>query len=531
MKLAKTSLHAMAGLCFPWAALTAAILPRDACSSLSAPDIAGLTVEGFRAERFLNVTVPSTPPLLPVTVSGLDICSVEVNITHGTDANDHVRVLVWLPLTGWNKRFLGTGGSGFAPGLFELALAPVVAQGFAAASTDAGVGVNPYTPAAWALKDDSTVNEALLENFASRSVHDMTVIGKALTAQFYGTTDYFSYWNGCSTGGRQGVQSAQTHPDDFDGVLAGAPAINWAAYTLAGHWPQSVMLEEGYVSVCELDAFTAAAVAACDHLDGLTDGIITDPALCDFDPFEVVGRAIPCDPATEAGEFTATAARVVSRIWQGPAWWYGVEKGAPLSYLANSLVLDNGTRVGVPFFVDDAWIKYFLTRDPSFDTAAGVDTSTLRQLFHQSLTQYDSIIGASDPYLARFAAGGNKLLLWHGLADQLIFPRGTVRYVEEVARANGTQNVGDFLRLFLAPGVDHCGGGTTPGPVPLDALDALIRWVERGVAPDTLPASSLASSTSNGTTQRPLCAYPARQVYRGTNATDIANGDFECVLP
>jgi hypothetical protein len=464
----------------------------SSCSIIRLPAISGASIISVESVERRNYTVPATPPLLLKDVSNLDVCEVRVTLSH-TGADDKVVVLVWLPLNNWNGRFTAVGGSGWAAGLGSLSLAPVASQGFAVASTDAGLSGDPSSPAAWALGKNSEVNNELLKNFASRSIHDLAIVGKSVTASYYGKHASYSYWNGCSTGGRQGLVAAQEYPEDFDGILAGAPAIYWPTYVIAEQWPQVVMKEANvYPSQCELQAFTKAAIEACDTLDGVSDNVISRLDACKFDPFSIVGSTVQCEGKQTT--LTRAMASVVQKIWEGPKTdsgvplWYGLTFGAPLDYLANTTVV-NGTRTGLPFFINDGWIRYFVKANPSFDMSS-IGYSELIQLFSESSTKYDHIIGSANPDLSGLQKSGGKLLVWHGDADQLIFPQGTIRYRQQVEKSIGGGSKADrFFRLFLAPGVDHCGLGSTEGAVPSDPFGSLISWVEQGEAPEYLLAA------------------------------------------
>lgn len=500
----------------------------QSCTAIKAPNVPGAKIISVDGREKRNFTISASPPLLPKGVSNLSICEVNITLTH-PGANDSVLVQVWLPLSSWNGRFVAVGGSGWAAGLGALTLAPVVAQGFAAASTDAGLSGDPYSPSSWALKENGEINWELLTNFASRSVHDMAVVAKEVTAKYYGAAAKYSYWNGCSTGGRQGLMAAQKYPKDFDGILAGAPAISWSEYVVAEHWPQVVMKEEGiFPSQCELNGVVQAAVAACDELDGVKDNVITDLASCGFDPFTTVGVKIQCEKEVT---ITHPVASVVRKIWDGPKTaagarlWYGLTAGAPLDSLANTTVV-NGTRMGNPFFVSDAWIRYFLKADPKFDVST-IDSAGLKELFFESASKYSNLIDSTNPDLSGLRQSGGKLLVWHGEADQLIFPQGTTRYRHLVEKVMGDKwRVDEFFRLFLAPGVDHCGLGTTPGAVPSDPFRALMSWVENGTAPDTLSAATLPTAKVHFT--RKICLYPSVSKYRGTGDPN-ASESYDCV--
>lgn len=505
--------------------------PPFSCTHLQALTIPGAEVISIDGTERRNYTVPAVPGLLPNPIYGLDICEVNVVLSH-TGAQDKVLVTVWLPLENWNGRFQATGGSAYAAGDFGAALGPAVQLGYSSASTDAGAGdsLNPLSPAGWALRPDGTVDWNALSNFAYRSVYDVGTVGKEVTEQFYGIKPRYSYWNGCSTGGRQAMVAAQRYPDLFDGILAGAPAINWATYVVAEQWPQVVMTEEGiFPSPCELKFFTDAAISQCDELDGIKDGVITNPDICHFDPYRLVGAKVTCDGKHIT--ISEATAKVVVKILEGPfdstglSYWYGLNVGAPLDTLANTTEV-NGRRVGFPLFVSDDWIRYWLAQDPNYNTS-NIDYATLGDLFVRSKAEYDDVIGTNNPDLSGFENTGGKLIVWQGLADQIIFPKGTINYRNRVERLmGGSAKVDEFFRLFLAPGVDHCAGGTTVGAVPSDVLQALVTWVEDKKAPNTL-AAVVTNSTTGTKMGRILCPYPQIAYYMGGDKNSAKS--FRCI--
>jgi hypothetical protein len=482
--------------------------PAAGCTNVAAPTVPGATVTSITA-----TDVPAGDDHIPgggVIPAVPAHCDVVLYLAH-PGAADHVWVDVWLPDSGWNGRFEGTGGGGYVAGAGDYSLAPAIESGYAAVSTDAGVGFNSLSPASWALTPTGAVNIPLLTNFAYRSVHDMTVAGKQIVSAVYGKPAAYSYWNGCSTGGRQGLMEAQRYPSDYNGIVAAAPAINWTQLTAAQLWPQVVMNEaHDHPSSCEFNAFAQAAIAACDQGDAVNGGMIDQPQRCGFDPRSLIGTTVVCDGTTLT--ITATDADVVDKIWQGPApLWYGLTKGAPFDLLAGAQ----------PFEIAQTWIQYFLKQDPNFDTST-ITYGQFVQLFQQSQAEYERIIGTDDPNLVPFERAGGKMITWHGLADPLIFPQGSVNYYQRVqAVSGGARNVDSFYRLFLAPGVGHCGQSGN-GPVPTDALGAVVDWVENGAAPDTLP-----SATTDGTVTRGLCAFPKLARYNGTGNPDSA-ANYHC---
>ncbi|MBB6551749.1 tannase/feruloyl esterase family alpha/beta hydrolase [Nonomuraea rubra] len=519
-----------AAICLPTSAAVAAVAAPFSCSpSISVKAPAGTTVESVTAQHREagTVHVPPVPPLPGVDVPGVPAhCAVTVTLTH-PGVGDHAKVQVWLPETGWTGRFQAAGGSAFAAGDYGAALAGAIKTGYAAATTDAGLST--YIDTTWALTSDGQVNKDLLKNFADRSQHEMTLVAKQVIATVYGKPASYSYWNGCSTGGRQGYMEAQRHPGDYDGILATAPAINWDEFEVATLWPQVVMNQEHtYPAPCELAAFNQAAIKACDPLDGVRDGVIAEPARCTYDPRKLIGTTLECDGKQET--ITAADATVIRKIWDGPRTpsgkklWAGLPIGAGFD-LAGTQPGPDGTRIGAPFPVPAAWVTTWLKRQPSFDLTT-ITYADFAQLFAQSQAEYDQIIGTDDPDLSAFRKAGGKLLSWHGQSDQLIPTQGTVDYRERVARAmGGSHRVDDFYRLFLAPGVDHCGNATSTGPVPTDALAALTAWVEQGKAPRTLSAAI--TDSSGKTVTRELCLYPSVSRYTGSGDPADA-GSYSC---
>jgi feruloyl esterase len=465
-----------------------------------------------------------------VPAATFDFCNLSVIITHPGD-DDIVYVSIWLPLDSWNGRYQSTGGGGLQAGYFDPVLGPAVALGYSAGSTDGGLTlnktINPQT-GIWGLKADGSRNLGLLENFSYRAIHDMTAIGKAATRAFYGMPSKYSYYTGCSTGGRQGYFEAQLFPEDFDGILANAPAVNGPNITPALFWPVVVMANTVVPPQCIFTAYLSAIIATCDSLDGAVDGIISDPDNCKFDPTTLIGSKVNC--SGQDVTISAADASVVTKMLQGPRTttgeqlWSGLPPGAPFSGQANTTLI-NGTLTPVPFVSAESAIRYIVMQDPNYDTMhmsyAAFDEAT-------SLSVTSSVVGLDtdrQPDLTKFKKRGGKLLTWHGLADQLLTPASTLLYRERLEQAmGGTAAVNEFYRLFFAPGVYHCSGG--PGPIPVDALGALVKWVESGVAPDILPATSTSKTTP--VINRNLCHYPQTLKYTGSGDVHVASS-FTCV--
>ncbi|WP_394427893.1 tannase/feruloyl esterase family alpha/beta hydrolase [Streptomyces sp. SGAir0957] len=489
---------------------------------------AGTRVESVTADRQAGGTIKGTGLLGGEATDVPAFCQVTVVLTHPGEG-DHAAVRTWLPEQKWNGRFQAIGGSAFSAGDNGVGLGNAVKDGYAVTTTDAGVG--DVLDTSWVLDSTGKVNRTALKNFASRSQHEAAAVGKAAVSGVYGERAAYSYFTGCSTGGRQGYMEAQAYPDDYDGILADAPAINWDEYVVATLWPQVVLNnEKTYPTDCELKAFTDAAVKACDKLDGVRDGLVNDASRCDFDPRRLIGTKVEC----EGRELTITAAdaAVVHKIWDGPRTpsgrklWTGVPVGADLKGLAHSEPAEpGGPAVGRPFQVPALWAQLFVKKDPAFDLSK-LTYSDFTQLFRQSQAEYDQVIGADDPDLSDFRRSGGKLLTWQGDTDEYIPAQGTVRYHQQVEkRLGGAARVDDFYRLFLAPNTSHCGLNGQDGSA--DGLAALTDWVEHGKAPATLPATLI--NTDGQKVERDLCAYPRVSHYKGG---DPALADsFRCAAP
>jgi hypothetical protein len=492
---------------------------------VSAPQ--GARIQSVQAVAQPGGTVSFPASQVDAAITYTDVpayCQVTVTLTH-PGANDHVTVQVDLPERGWTGRLQAIGGSAYTAGDFGAPMVGAVHDGYVAVTTDAGVPLT-YVDTSWGLTAPGKVNTPLLTDFATRSVHEEAVLGKSVTQTFYHRMASYSYWNGCSTGGRQGYAEAQDYPADFNGILADSPAIDWTQFEVATLWPQTVMYSlHDFPTNCEFAAFQHAAIAACDGNDGAVNGVIDDPDACGYDPRSLIGATIPCDGTNVT--VTATDAEVVREIWNGPTdaagdrLWPGLPKGADFSLLAGTTVDANGNPSAPGFAVPVGWVRTFLAKQPGFDTAT-ITKSQFVNLFYQSVREYDGIIGTSDPDLSGFRATGGKLLTVIGNEDQAIPPDGSLGYRHEVDALFGDANrVNDFYRLFLDPGVGHC-GAEPAGPVPTDPLGALVNWVEHGKAPATLPAA-LTDSSGQLTATRNLCAYPMVSRFTGGDPTSAAS--------
>ncbi|KAL1304355.1 hypothetical protein AAFC00_000752 [Neodothiora populina] len=479
-------------------------------------DVTAETVTGYSLATYVDGSVKDG------NVDDLAFCNVTITYEH-PDKNDKICVSVWLPTPDkWNGRFQGTGGGGWVMGLGPEVLAPAVDAGYAAANTDGGHNMDEFVTS-WARDSAGDLDMYALEVFASIGLDDMAKFGKQVTASYYGEPAKYSYWAGCSTGGRQGLMNAQRYPTNYDGILAMAPAINWQKFIPSESWPQIVMNEVGYwPPTCEFAAINDFLMDACDELDGVKDGIIGNPYQCDYDVSTAVGEHFMCN----GSDWTIDnrTVEIVKMVWDGPrdqatgeSLWYGLSMGASLNMLATTVCSINNTDcAGSSFATSQAWIQYYLEENSDFDVN-NMGYAGFASAFASSVSNYTDIIGTDNPDLSDFKANGGKMISWHGLADQLIFTNGTFDYYNKVSAQDS--GVDDFYRLFTSPGVEHCGDGI--GAMPDDILADLVNWVENGIAPETL-----AGTFQEGSATRPLCQYPKMQVYLGGDA-DLASS-FGC---
>ena len=434
-------------------------------------------------------------------------CRVQAVLAPSSDS--HIEIEVWLPADNWNGKFQAVGNGGWAGIISYPALATALQEGYATASTDTGhKGGN----ALFAIGHP----EKLID-FAYRAVHEMTVQSKSIVASYYGRSPRLSYWNGCSTGGRQGLMSAQKYPEDFDAVLAGAPA-NYQTHLHA--WDLSVAVPAlkdpaSAIPAAKLALISRAAVNACDAKDGVKDGLITDPRACAFDVATLACKAGDADDClTEAQVAQAKRAYAAAKTTTGDVVFPGKDPGSETGWTA--FVGNNPQAPGVSV--------------GSFQVAYG-DANWDARTFNldRDLKVVDDKVGAPvnaiNPDLRAFKARGGKLLLYHGWNDTAISAGNTINYYSSVLTKMG-KNQDDWIRLFMAPGMQHCGNG--PGPNQVNWFAALERWRESSAAPDRIDAAHVTNNRVDMT--RPLCPYPQVAQYRGVGSTNDA-ANFVCKQP
>ncbi|MDX3905449.1 MAG: tannase/feruloyl esterase family alpha/beta hydrolase [Pigmentiphaga sp.] len=456
-----------------------------------------------------------------------EYCLVKVRV------DPAIHIWVAMPSDGtWNGRFRSEGGGGYA-GTVNVAM-DSVRQGFVGVQTDTGHPAS--VGGAFGMLSPGVPNTQLQEDFAHRSEHLMAVVGKQLVKAYYGQDPVRSYWYGCSTGGRQGLMMAQRYPDDYDAILAGAPAIHWDRFQAYQIWPQVVMQNDlgAPIPMAKLDLATSRAVQMCDADDGVTDGVIDDPRRCGYDP--ALDNAITHAACTAESCLTPLEAVAIKKIWdgarniEGELLWPGLERGTQLGSLAGA----------TPFSIAVQQPRFWVYLDPDWDWKT-LTYANYGQFFTDTVNTVGPVIATDNPDLTAFKNRGGKLIMYHGWSDPLIMPQGTIRYYENVRKTMGTA-ADDFAVLYMAPGMGHCRGGAGPnhfgqsssGVVPKDATHdafrALMDWSEKGQRPTSLIATKFVDDTpAQGVARtRPLCPYPQVARYTGTGSTDDA-ANFACV--
>jgi feruloyl esterase len=422
-------------------------------------------------------------------------------------ADSDIRFELWMPTTGWNGKFMGTGNGGAAGFIFYWNMAEPLARGYAVANTDTG-HQGTIDDRSFAMGHPEKYND-----FAWRSVHEMTVTSKAMVSAHYGTQAQRAYWNGCSTGGRQALKEVQRFPDDYDGVIAGAPAADVTGQVSFSILVQRLLTDPSApLPAAKLPLLKEAALAVCDASDGVTDRVIVEPGRCAFD-----AAAVQCKTTTETSAcLTAEEVSAARRLYGGVVNSRTGERVYPGASVAG----EPGTaQFASNFSIGTSHMRYAVLENPAWDPFSfdfDSDIDKIRAADGGRST-------AMEPDISAFVARGGKLLLYHGTTDGLVPYQNTVDYYRDVEEKLGAGVARDHARLFLVPGMDHCRGGD--GAQDVDYIGALEQWVERGTAPDRLLARR-----PTGATQftRPVCPYPTVPLYRGDgDQSDAAN--WQCV--
>ena len=481
--------------------LAAAQQPASACESLRSMSLRNATITTAQS-------IAAGPQQGARGQSGTILpshCRLAVTLTPSSDS--HIEMELWMPSENWNGKFLAIGNGGYAGNVSTGDMAVALRKGYATASSDTG---HKGGSAVFAVGHPEKVVD-----FGYRAMHEMAVQSKMLISAFYKRGPQFSYFEGCSTGGRQGMMAAQRYPEDFDAIIAGAPVYNMVHLSTSQMAIFVPMLKDpsSILPGPKIKLLADAVVNACDSNDGVKDGIVSDPQMCKFDPATLVcksGDAGDCLIPSQAENVKRAAFEPVK-----------TSKGE-LVYPARSRGFEAGLRMATPgspiqpMYSD--MNRYIGHQDANWDQMTfDLDADLALAL------KNGSVIEANDPDLSKFKARGGKLLLWHGWSDPGPAPENTINYHDAVVKKLGGGRQDDWMRLFLLPGVNHCGGGV--GPDQADFLGALEQWRESGVAPNAIVASRRVGQPEMS---RPLCMYPQVAKYiPGVGNTNEAKS-FAC---
>ena len=458
------------------------------------------------------------PPFCRVAVIGQPSADSDINIE------------VWMPITGWNGKFQGQGNGGFAGYIDNPAMAVSVGRGYATASTDTGHSASD-PGGSWALGHPQKVAD-----YGYRAIHQMTDVAKTLVTAFYGTKPRYSYFGSCSNGGRQALMEAHRFPQDYDGILAGAPANFWTHLLTGALWNAQATTNDpaSYIPSAKLPAIAAAVNEACDAQDGVKDGILNDPRQCRFDP-----AVLLCKNGDSDQCLTGPQAVALKKVYEGahdaagqiyPGFLPGGELGEQgwsswiTGHAPGQAALFGFTN---GFFADMVYDK----ADWNYKTA------DLSEAVRAADTTQAGNLNSVDPNLEPFRSHRGKLILYHGWNDPAISALNSINYYQSVVKQMGRETSESFLRLYMVPGMQHCVGG--PGAtsfgqnVASQTYDpehniraALEQWVEKGVAPSTIIATKYSAGDAVNMT-RPLCPYPQSAKYKGSGDPNIAE-NFLC---
>jgi len=503
----------------------------EALAKLNLPNVIITTARAEAAGQFGGPRHPFTgADLTPFYKTLPAFCRVVAKAHPSSDSD--ITIEVWMPLDNWNGKLQGLANGGFAGAINYLELGASLQHGYVATGTDTGHAGSPID-AAWALGHPEKIMD-----FGHRGIHEMTRVAKLVIPQFYGSAPKRSYFAGCSDGGREALMEAQRYPEDYDGILAGAPANDWIGLlSLAVVDTQALTATPAsFIPPGKVANIGKAVEAACDKLDGVADGVLNDPRQCRFNP-----ASVQCKEGQDANDcLTAAQVSALNTIYAGirdssghtifPGYLPGAEQGeggwalwitgpAP----AKSLMAYFGLGYYANMVYDEKNWDY-----KTFTVESGMKTATRKTA---------EALNAINPDLSAFRRRGGKLILYHGWNDPAIPALNTVNYYQEVIAKMGRSAADSFTRLYMVPGMQHCGGG--PGPENFgEALDApstdpqhnirttLENWVEKGTAPSSFIVSKQASANSPEIT-RPLCPYPQSARYKGTGDPNQAE-NFTC---
>jgi feruloyl esterase len=489
---------------------THAFAASGSCESLSALKLPGTTITMAQAVVPGGFSPPGATGGADAFKTLPAFCRVAATIKPTSDSD--IKVEVWLPVSGWNGKYQAVGNGGWAGSISYAAMARAIREGYATSSTDTG---HTGGSASFVLGHP----EKLID-FAYRSVHEMTAKSKAIVNAFYGSDAKRSYFNGCSTGGRQALNAAQRYPNDFDGIVAGAAANPKTRLDVWRVWITQAMFknEASFIPPEKHRVIHEAVLNACDKLDGVEDGLIENPTRCRFDP-----AVLACRGADAASCLTAaqveTAKVIMSPVKNrrtGELIYPGFEPGTELGW--TRLLGGPG-----PYMNALESFKYVIFKDPNWNWR----TFDLERDLAISEKEGHGTLSAVDPNLTAFAQHGGKLLMYHGWSDNSIAPQSSVNfYTSALSATKAPAKTSTWVRLYMVPGMGHCGGGE--GPDTFDMMSAIDSWVDLGRLPQVIEASKIAAGKVTRT--RPLCPYPQVARYKGTGSIDEA-ANFSCAAP
>jgi hypothetical protein len=534
------------------------------------PACTGLAAIVKQDENVLSVTSAVT------AASGTNLAYCEVDL----EVAPAINIRIGLPLStadggsgglqgAWNGRVENLGGGGFAGTVGAVTTA--TNAGYVGSSTDTGHNAawcnainaktgqpNAQTPncgvsgGGFVLDPNNHLLAYQVQDFIDIGIHEQVEWALLLAKHYYGREAVRNYWNGCSTGGRQGFDLAQNHGELFDGILAGSPAFSWNRFQIGTLWPAVVSLQNSYtatgtasiISTAKTNAANAAAVAACDAVDGVVDGVINEPRRCHFNASALACTGSPNDAATCLQPWEV---QTVNQIWNGPVnlrgerLWGGAVYGTPFATLT-------GTTASPGFGIPVAIVLYWMEQNPTYawstwpagpQTITEANFSTYFQLSDRKFAETrppgpagaDWVVSAATDSLDlhRLTDHGGKLIQYRGLADPLIPPFGSWWYDSNLFDIEGVTETQRHYRSFYFPGNGHCGGNSGFPNAGLinstDLFNTLVNWVENGVAPDYVVAYNTTAKTSvaNGGVTRKICKYPDQVSYASGNPNDQAS--------
>jgi feruloyl esterase len=433
-------------------------------------------------------------------------CRVTATLTPTADSD--IKIELWLPAAGWNGKFEAVGNGGWAGTIPYSAIASALVNGFAAAGTDTGhVGNN----ADFALGHPEKVID-----LAYRSIHEMTVQSKAIINAYYGSSAKLSYYNGCSQGGRQGLAEAQRYPEDFNGIIAGASAVDQMRMH-AARTALNILLNKDTDSVIPRSKYAMinnAVLNACDALDGVKDGVIENPMMCKFDYSQLECKAGNTADCLTKGQ--VQSANAMTSSFKDPKTGKIIFAGHlfPGSELGWATL--GGTQ---PLGLSVSGLQNVVFQDRKWD----YHTLNIATDVERAVQSDGGATATNDPNLKPFFDRGGKLLMYHGWSDPQVTPLNSINYYNDVVKAVGKNKAANSIELFMIPGMNHCSGG--PGTDTFDKMKVIEEWVEQGKTPKRIVASHLTDRKVDKT--RPLCPYGQVAKYSGNgDINDAAN--FVC---